>query len=225
MEVQLSRATAMLELGRPELVDTVVNEMLAADPWEWRAVWMSGLALLARDDFRGAQAAFNAVYGQVPGELAPKLALALACERGGEGALAGGGLIGPDAEPYPFQNDPDTDENEAANCQVFPEDNLDRASNFRIQDFRYAPEREATPCGLTIEEDPAVVLQKTLGFHATTIDDHTGDSVLWFRPSSAGALGVVKEIASLGGPIDGLVPPAVAAFLAKRRLRARTQPV
>ncbi len=88
VEVQLARATAMLELGRPQLVDTVVNEMLAADPWEWRAVWMSGLALLARDDFRGAQSAFNAVYGQVPGELAPKLALALACERGGEGGLA-----------------------------------------------------------------------------------------------------------------------------------------
>ena len=32
-----------------------------------------------------AQSSFNAVYGQVPGELAPKLALALACERGGEG--------------------------------------------------------------------------------------------------------------------------------------------
>ena len=44
VEVQLARATAMLELGRPQLVDTVVNEMLAADPWEWRAVWMSGLA-------------------------------------------------------------------------------------------------------------------------------------------------------------------------------------
>ncbi len=88
VEVQLARATAMLELGRPQLVDTVVNEMLAADPWEWRAVWMSGLAQLARDDFRAAQSAFNAVYGQVPGELAPKLALALACERGGEGALA-----------------------------------------------------------------------------------------------------------------------------------------
>ena len=35
-----------------------------------------------------AQSAFNAVYGQVPGELAPKLALALACERGGEADVA-----------------------------------------------------------------------------------------------------------------------------------------
>ncbi len=56
------------------------DELLAADPWEWRAVWLQGLAALARRDGRAAQAAFNAVYGQVPGELAPKLALALACE-------------------------------------------------------------------------------------------------------------------------------------------------
>ena len=59
--------------------------MLAEDPWEWRAVWVSGLAALDSGDFAAAQSAFNAVYGQVPGELAPKLALALACERGGEG--------------------------------------------------------------------------------------------------------------------------------------------
>jgi len=36
---------------------------------------------------------------------------------------------------------------------------------------------------------------------------------------------LVKEIASLGGPIDGLVPPAVAAFLARNRLRGRTHSV
>ena len=34
-------------------------------------------------DLEGAKASFNAVYQQVPGELAPKLALAVACERGG----------------------------------------------------------------------------------------------------------------------------------------------
>ena len=36
------------------------------------------------DDDAGAVASFNTVYGQVPGELAPKLALALACERTGD---------------------------------------------------------------------------------------------------------------------------------------------
>jgi serine/threonine-protein kinase PknG len=83
-EVLLATAHAALHSGRLEVVDTVVTDMLTADPWEWRAVWMSGLAALARSDFATAQSAFNAVYGQVPGELAPKLALALACEESNE---------------------------------------------------------------------------------------------------------------------------------------------
>ena len=58
------------------------------DPWEWRAAWMTGLVALARGRTAEAQSAFNAVYGQVPGELAPKLALAFACETGGEADVA-----------------------------------------------------------------------------------------------------------------------------------------
>ena len=87
-EVWLAQARAGLELRRADLVNQIVNQMLADDPWEWRAVWVSGLAALDSGDFVAAQASFNAVYGQVPGELAPKLALALACERGGEGQIA-----------------------------------------------------------------------------------------------------------------------------------------
>jgi len=87
-EVLLAKTTAALELERHDLVEQYVNEMLTNDPWEWRALWVSGLSALERDDFAGAQSAFNAVYGQVPGELAPKLALGLACERGGEGEIA-----------------------------------------------------------------------------------------------------------------------------------------
>jgi serine/threonine-protein kinase PknG len=83
-EVLLAAGRAALEAGRTDVVAAAVRDMLAADPWEWRAVWLSGLASLATDDAAGAQAAFNAVYGQVPGELAPKLALALACEISGE---------------------------------------------------------------------------------------------------------------------------------------------
>ena len=83
-EVLLARAHAAMHCGQLDVVDTVVGDMLTADPWEWRAVWMSGLAALARDDNSTAQSAFNAVYGQVPGELAPKLALALACEASNE---------------------------------------------------------------------------------------------------------------------------------------------
>ena len=52
------------------MVDQIVNEMLVEDPWEWRAVWVGGLAALDTGDFTSAQSSFNAVYGQVPGELA-----------------------------------------------------------------------------------------------------------------------------------------------------------
>ncbi len=50
-EVQLARARAALQMQRPDLVDRIVNEMLAADPWEWRAVWVGGLAALQAGDF------------------------------------------------------------------------------------------------------------------------------------------------------------------------------
>jgi serine/threonine-protein kinase PknG len=89
-EVRLAQARAALELGRRDLVDQIVNDMLVEDPWEWRAVWVGGLAALDAGDFASAQSSFNAVYGQVPGELAPKLALALACEGGGEWQIAEG---------------------------------------------------------------------------------------------------------------------------------------
>ncbi|WP_182112465.1 serine/threonine-protein kinase [Actinotalea sp. JY-7876] len=87
-EVLLAIARAALDAGRRDLVSKAVDELLAADPWEWRAVWFQGLAALAAGDGHGAQASFNAVYGQVPGELAPKLALALACEASGEPEIA-----------------------------------------------------------------------------------------------------------------------------------------
>ncbi len=89
-EVNLARGWAALQLQSHDRVDSVVNFMLANDPWEWRAVWLAGLGALQRGDLRSAQSSFNAVYGQVPGELAPKLALALACEQGGAPDVAEG---------------------------------------------------------------------------------------------------------------------------------------
>ena len=87
-EVHLATCRAALAAGQPDLVDSAANAMLRVDPWEWRAVWMQGLSALQQGDPRAAQSAFNAVYGQVPGELAPKLALACACEASEELEIA-----------------------------------------------------------------------------------------------------------------------------------------
>lgn len=88
VEVQLARARAAIEAGMPDVVQRVLAEILAEDPWEWRAAWLGGLAQLAAGDPVAARASFNAVYGQIPGELAPKLALATACELSEEPEIA-----------------------------------------------------------------------------------------------------------------------------------------
>lgn len=87
-EVWLARGMEQLRVPNLPGVDQASQEMLRADPWEWRALWLSGLAALRSAAWPQAQAAFNAVYKQVPGELAPKLALAVACEQGGQGEVA-----------------------------------------------------------------------------------------------------------------------------------------
>ncbi len=82
-EVRIARGRAALQLGDVPTARGVAAEMLAEDPWEWRALWIDALASMQDRDWAGAMSSFNAVYQQVPGELAPKLALAVACERGG----------------------------------------------------------------------------------------------------------------------------------------------
>ncbi len=87
-EVWLARARACLELGDRAGARAHVAQLLSDDPWEWRALWLEGLAAVRAEDWENAKASFNAVYQQVPGELAPKLALAFACERGGQPEVA-----------------------------------------------------------------------------------------------------------------------------------------
>ena len=82
--LQIEIAYTELALGRPDEVDRSARTLLDADPWDWRAVWLQGLAALQAGRACDAVGAFNTVYGQLPGELAPKLALALACELAGD---------------------------------------------------------------------------------------------------------------------------------------------
>lgn len=88
LAVLVDRADAALRSGDAARAEQLAHQVLDTDPWEWRGVWMQGLAALSRNDATAAVAAFNAVYGQLPGELAPKLALAAACEAAGEVAVA-----------------------------------------------------------------------------------------------------------------------------------------
>ena len=83
LEVDLRLAAAMIDSGDPEGAEALLAPIEADDPWEWRAGWYRGVADLARGHAEQAVASFTAVYSSLPGELAPKLALGLACESAG----------------------------------------------------------------------------------------------------------------------------------------------
>jgi len=84
VEVDLRLAAAMINDGSFEEADAQLGEIEANDPWEWRVAWHRGIAALARERADEARASFDRVYCAVPGELAPKLALGLACESAGD---------------------------------------------------------------------------------------------------------------------------------------------
>ena len=80
LEVDLRMARALIDAGDYAAAEELVAAIEAADPWEWRAAWYRGVSELARDRPLAAGASFGVVYRAVPGELAPKLALAVAAE-------------------------------------------------------------------------------------------------------------------------------------------------
>jgi serine/threonine-protein kinase PknG len=78
-------AGAALEGGAP---DSVVNGWLSvaenAQPGDWRSSWLKGQLALARGDAPTAMHSFDIVLAELPGELAPKLALGYAYELAGQ---------------------------------------------------------------------------------------------------------------------------------------------
>jgi serine/threonine-protein kinase PknG len=88
VEVDLRLAATMIEAAEWNQVESLLAEIEAGDPWEWRAAWYRGVAALARREPEQAEASFAAVYRNVPGEFAPKLALGVAFEYGGRHADA-----------------------------------------------------------------------------------------------------------------------------------------
>ncbi len=57
-----------------------LDALAARRPNDWRVVWYQGLAALVREDWELAALSFDAIYDAFPGEVAPKLALAVCAE-------------------------------------------------------------------------------------------------------------------------------------------------
>ncbi|HIW62472.1 MAG TPA: protein kinase [Candidatus Stackebrandtia excrementipullorum] len=55
---------------------------------DWRITWWRGIISLLREEYADACSAFDWVYSHLPGEIAPRLALAAACELSGDTTAA-----------------------------------------------------------------------------------------------------------------------------------------
>ena len=91
-ERRLALARAQLDVGDHAGARHTLADLAAEDPSDWRIAWTDGLRLLALTDDgapTAATGAFGAVYDELPGALAPKLALAFAAEAAGDAATAG----------------------------------------------------------------------------------------------------------------------------------------
>jgi serine/threonine-protein kinase PknG len=83
VEVELRLARALTDSGDAAAARELCDAIEREDPWEWRAAWARGIARLAVERPQDAVRDFSEVYGAVPGELAPKLALGVAHELAG----------------------------------------------------------------------------------------------------------------------------------------------
>ena len=84
VEARLRLAGASIAAGEPGAAAPLLDRLETEDPFDWRVSWYRGLAALALHQPGDARSAFERVYFEMPGELAPKLAIAFAAETAGD---------------------------------------------------------------------------------------------------------------------------------------------
>jgi serine/threonine-protein kinase PknG len=83
-EVELGLARALIDLGEFGEADACLARVAEIAGRDWRVVWYRGVSLLAQRRPADACEAFDRVCSELPGELAPRLALGLAAELAGD---------------------------------------------------------------------------------------------------------------------------------------------
>ncbi len=78
VEVRLRRAREMIDDGQS--ADDMLRSVQHTDAWNWRITWFQGVQYLRDGEPELAANAFSSVWTELPGQLAPKLATALAAE-------------------------------------------------------------------------------------------------------------------------------------------------
>ncbi|MBW8485992.1 serine/threonine-protein kinase [Actinomadura parmotrematis] len=80
-EVRLALVRVRIELGEAEAAWRLLDELGAQRPDDWRVDWYRAVALLAGGHMAEARDRFDGLYALLPGEAAPKLALAYCLEQ------------------------------------------------------------------------------------------------------------------------------------------------
>ncbi len=87
-EVQLRRVRTLIGAGELHMAHAALDHFVSQEGNTWQVTWMRGVISLLAADFHTAAAHFDAVYSHLPGELAPRLALAACAELAGRRDLA-----------------------------------------------------------------------------------------------------------------------------------------
>jgi serine/threonine-protein kinase PknG len=87
-EARLRLAEALARHGAHADADTIFEAAHAAAPRDWRVAWLRGRALLAQEKGSAARVLFERVRHELPGEVAPRLAIGLAAEQAGDKTTA-----------------------------------------------------------------------------------------------------------------------------------------
>ncbi len=87
-EAFLGMAQVEIALGNFDEAEKYIAATEAMDGFDWRVIWYRGVSFLAQSKYADAQAAFETCYAELPGDLAPKLAIAMAAEMDGQNERA-----------------------------------------------------------------------------------------------------------------------------------------
>jgi serine/threonine-protein kinase PknG len=83
IELPLMEVRALLDLGDVAKATRKLDELATKAGWRWRLIWFRAVSELLTADYDSATKHFTEVLNTLPGELAPKLALAATAELAG----------------------------------------------------------------------------------------------------------------------------------------------